>query len=307
MTDGASRTALGTALMRAAHTRLDRPRLLDDPWGDVLVGADEKAAIHARILAAADAGTRARLAALGSAETVIDVVLRRHPTYPGVILRSRCAEDALADAVARGVGQYVLLGAGFDSFILRQPDFARRLTIFEVDQPATQAMKRRRLAECGIAVPENVRFVAADLAAEPLAAALARGGFAADVPAFFSWLGVTAYLTRAANEATLAAIAAAAAPGSEVVFTYVDARVFDAGSALFDRMRADRAAEGEPWLSGFDPTTLAADLRALGLELVEDLDGAALAARWCAGRTDGVVPGGAGRVARARVPQRGGA
>jgi O-methyltransferase involved in polyketide biosynthesis len=113
---GASRTALSAALMRAVHTRLDRPRLIDDPWGDRLVSAEEKAALSQRILESAGPEARARLEALASPQAVIDAALRAHGTYGGVILRSRYAEDALEAAVAKGVRQYVLLGAGFDSF-----------------------------------------------------------------------------------------------------------------------------------------------------------------------------------------------
>lgn len=295
----ASRTALAAALMRAVHTRLDRPRVIDDPWGEVLVSDEEKAAMRRRVVADASAETRARLEALGSDQAVLDAVLHRHPTYGGVVLRTRYAEDALAAAVARGVRQYVLVGAGLDSFCVRQPPFARGLEIFEVDQPASQALKRERLA--GVAVPANVRFVAADLAHEPLGAALARAGFAPHVPAFFSWLGVTIYLPRAANVATLRAIAASAAPGSELAFTYIDQRALDARIPALEARRAQRAERGEPWISGFDPTTLAAELRGLGLALVEDLSGAELTARYCAGRRDGLAAGGVGHVARAQV------
>lgn len=182
------------------------------------------------------------------------------------------------------------MGAGFDSFIVRQPAFARDLAIVEIDHPATQALKRRRLDECGVPVPPNVRFVAADLAAEPVADVLGRAGVSRTAPAFFAWLGVTVYLSRDANRATLAAIAAASAPGSELVFTYVDARVLD-------RLRAHRAAPDEPWVSGFDPASLPSGLAALGLRLVEDLDGTALAARYAGA----LVPGRAGHVARAEV------
>lgn len=295
----ASRTALAAALMRAIHTRLDRLRVIDDPWGDRLVSADEKAELAQRIRAEANPDSRARLDALGSDRDVIDAALRRHPSYGGVVLRTRWAEDALADAVAHGARQYVLVGAGLDSFCVRQPDFAHALDVFEVDHPASQALKRERLA--GVALPANVRFVAANLAEEDLRTALARAGFRSDVPAFFSWLGVTVYLTRAANEATLRAIASSAAPGSEVVFTYIDQRALGAGAPELEARRTQRAALGEPWLSGFDPTTLATDLRALGLALVEDLDGRALTARYCVGRTDGLAAAGIGHVARARV------
>ena len=303
MTDGsASRTALSTALMRAAHTRNDRPQLIDDPWGDTLVSPAEKTALYRRILAGARPQTRAKFEALGSQQAVIDVALRAHPTYGGVVVRTRYAEDALEAAVTRGARQYVLIGAGFDSFIVRQPLFARDIAIFEIDHPATQAMKRERLETCGAAVPPNVRFVPADLAAESLASVLARCGFSRIVPGFFSWLGVTIYLTRETNLATLAGIAESSAPASEVVFTYIDQRALEEGASdTMGRMRAARAAENEPWVSGFDPTTLADDVRALGLELVEDLGSSGLSERYLAERTDGLLLGGAGHIARARV------
>ena len=303
MTDGsASRTALSTALMRALHTRKDRARLIDDPWGDTLVSPAEKTALYRRILAGARPETRVKFEALGSEQPVIDIALRAHPSYGGVIVRTRYAEDALEAAVQRGVRQYVLIGAGFDSFIVRQPLFARDIAIFEIDHPATQAMKRERLEACGAAIPPNVRFVPADLAAESLASVLARCGFSRIVPAFFSWLGVTIYLTRETNLATLAGIAESSAPGSEVAFTYIDQRALEEGASdTMGRMRAARVAENEPWVSGFDPTTLADDVRALGLELVEDLGSSGLRERYLAERTDGLLLGGAGHIARARV------
>jgi len=303
MTDGsASRTALSTALMRALHTRKDRPQLIDDPWGDTLVDPAEKTALYRRILAGARPETRVKFEALGSERAVIDIALHAHPSYGGVVVRTRYAEDALEAAVQRGVRQYVLVGAGFDSYIVRQPPFAREVAIFEIDHPATQTMKRERLDACGAAIPPNVRFVPADLAAESLASVLARCGFSRTVPAFFSWLGVTIYLTRETNLATLAGIAESSAPGSEVVFTYIDRRALEDGSSdTMARMRATRAAENEPWVSGFDPSTLADDVRALGLEVVEDLGSAGLSERYVAGRTDGLLLGAAGHIARARV------
>ena len=301
----ASRTALTAALMRAVHARLDRPPLIDDPWGDRLVSAAERAALRRRILAEADPATRGRLEALGSDEALLDAVLRAHPTYGGVILRSRYAEDVLEAVVGHGVRQYVLVGAGLDSFSVRQPPFARALEIFEVDQPASQALKRRRLAEAGVRVAGNVHFAAADLRREPLGAALARAGFSGAVPAFFSWLGVTIYLSRDANLATLRAIATSSAPGSELVFTYIDQRVLDGRrSPALEQMRTKRAALGEPWLSGFDPTELAAELEPLGLVLLENMNGRELTARYCAGRTGGLSAGVAGHVARVRVTTR---
>jgi methyltransferase (TIGR00027 family) len=229
--------------------------------------------------------------------------LRNHPGYGSVIVRTRYTEDALASAVARGASQYVILGAGFDSFALRRPAFARDVDVFEVDHPGTQGFKRARLAACGIAVPDRLRFVAADLAQEDLGTVLAAGGFDGSRPAFFSWLGVTAYLTRAANLATLRAIARAAARGSELVFTYIDAIEFTPGEGTGELagVRGAVAAIGEPMVCGFDPAAIGGDLRECGLTLVEDLDGDALRERCCAGRADGLRPTRTMHVARAAV------
>jgi len=297
-----SRTALTAALMRALHTRRDPPPLIHDPWGDRLVSAGETAALARRALDGAAPGTRLRLETLGSPEAILDRVLRAHPTFGGVILRTRFAEDALERAAARGIRQYVLVGAVFDSFLARQPPFARALELFEIDHPATQAMKRQRLAACAVEIPSNVHFVAADLSREPLAAVLQRCGFSGSVPAFFSWLGVTVYLSRDANLSTLRGIATVSAPGSEVVFTYIDQRALEGhGSSELEKIRTRLAARGEPWISGFDPVTLARELAALGLDRVEDLGSRELSRRYCAARTDGLSPGPSGHIARARV------
>jgi methyltransferase (TIGR00027 family) len=279
-------TAMGTALMRAAHTRLDRPRLIDDLWGDRLILDDERDA----------------MLAIGGAED-LDTALRAHPSYGTVILRTRYAEDALADAVARGVHQYVVVGAGMDSFALRRPPFARDLEIFEVDHPTTQEFKAGRLAGCEIPLPPGLHLVAADLGETGLDAALASSSFRGDRPAFFSWLGVTTYLTREANLATLGAIASCAPAGGELVFSYIDQRLLDSDGehGPMQQARAQVASVGEPWVSGFDPNQLLDDLRSTGLELVEDLGPEELGARYCAGRTDGLNPSPGSHIAHARI------
>ncbi len=279
-------TAMGTALMRAIHTRLDRPALINDPWGDQLILAEERDAM---------------LAVAGAED--LDAALREHPSYGTVILRTRYAEDALAAAVERGVRQYVIVGAGMDSFALRRPPFAQDLAIFEIDHPATQEFKVRRLADCGIALPPDLHLVATDLSETGVDTALAPSSFRSDRPAFLSWLGVTPYLTREANLATLRAIASCAPAGSDLVFTYTDQCVFDrdAEPSPVQEARAALASAGEPWISGFDRDQLAGDLRGAGLELVEDLGPEELDARYCANRADGLSPSPSAHVARARV------
>jgi methyltransferase (TIGR00027 family) len=282
----ASITAIATALMRAAHTRLDDPRLIDDPWGDRLIFAGEREAMRAG----------------GGGGEDADATLRAHPSYGTVIMRTRYAEDMLAAAVASGVRQYVIIGAGLDSFALRRPAVARELEIFEVDHPDTQRFKAERLAACEIPSPD-AHLVAADLSATRLDAALASSPFRSGEPAFFSWLGVTTYLTREANLATLAAVAACASPGSELVFSFTDQAAFDSPGKheRLQRARSRVAAIGEPWISGFHPERLAEDLHGVGLLLVEDLGPQELQARYCSARSDGLGASPGAHVARARI------
>jgi methyltransferase (TIGR00027 family) len=253
--------------------------VIQDPWGDRLVPPDIR-------------------------ETLPDELLARSPAFANVITRTRYTEDALKDAVARGAQQYVLIGAGLDSFGLRMPDFAQRLDIFELDHPATQELKLRRIRECGIAVSPSVHFVAVNFAEQSVADALASSSFRGDRVSFFSWLGVTMYLTHEANLATLKSVAACAPPASELVFTYMNEKVFASKSESFLAFTQRVAAMGEPFLSGFDPRTLAQELSACGFELLEDLNGEQVNARF--GRSDWDIPGrpSQSHIARARTVDR---
>jgi methyltransferase (TIGR00027 family) len=277
-------TAMGTSLMRAAHARFDEPVLLDDRWGERLVLEGDRGALR----------TPPEGGDWYSA-------LRRHPSYGNVILRARYTEDALERAVAEGVRQYVIVGAGLDSFALRRPSWAAELEVFEVDHPATQRFKRQRLGEAGEREPPELHFIAADLGEVTLDRALAGSTFDPSSPTFFAWLGVTPYLTREANLSTLAAIARVGrGDGSELVFSYLDQRVFDRGDwperAL--RVREAVAAAGEPWVSGFEPAELDGLLGGVGFELVENLGPDELSAMY---RDSGLTPSRSSYIARAHV------
>jgi methyltransferase (TIGR00027 family) len=275
MTDASpSRTAAGVAWLRAAHQILDDPpRILDDPGIVALLGPAAVERLRAERARAQTPGARA---------------LRAH-----VVLRSRFAEDRLALAVARGVRQYIVLGAGYDTFIVRQPAWARKLRVVEVDRPVTQAEKRARLAAAGIDDADNVEFAGVDFEHETLADGLARHGIRLDVPSFFSWLGVTMYLSEPAIDAVLGTVAGCPA-GSEIVFTFAQPR--GAGGAV-ERVAssgptlAERAASvGEPWLTYFEPESLERKLRGFGFGSVEFLTPEEAAVRYFAGRSDGLPP-----------------
>jgi methyltransferase (TIGR00027 family) len=266
--------------MRAVHSRFDPAPLFNDTWGDRLVPESAQAALRKHAI---DRMGGAMAAGPDTGVKALDLGLRSNAAYADVILRSRYTEDALKLAVARGITQYVIIGAGFDSFICRRPAWAEGVTVIEVDHPPTQRLKRARLEACGVALPSSVEFVEADLSMEALGIALARSSFQADRLTFFSWLGVTMYLTREANLISLQSIATCAPAGSELVFTYVDEAIFCPDHPVdesFRRLESTVSAAGEAFLSGFDPRTINDLLLEARLSLIEDLDGNQAVARY---------------------------
>jgi methyltransferase (TIGR00027 family) len=239
----ASKTAIGVAMLRAAHQLLDgEPRILDDTVVVRLLGADREA----RIRAGADAFREPRAMAL-----------RAH-----VLLRSRFAEERLRDAVGRGVTQLLMLGAGLDTFAYRQPVWARALRIYEVDHPASQGVKRAWLDAAGIALPPNLTFAPIDFEHDTLQAGLQRAGFDPAAMTFVSCLGVLVYLTADAI-ADLFAFVARLPAQSECAFTFGGTR----GPEEPGRTSlAARAADvGEPWVSGMEIEDVVAVLARAGL------------------------------------------
>ena len=296
---GASSTAIGTALMRAIHTRLDPEPLIDDPWADRLVPESARAAYRDAAIAklASERGEQAP----ATPDAALDAMLLAGSGFTNVIVRARYTEDALRDSIARGTRQYVIVGAGFDSFALRAPSFAREVAVFEIDRPATQALKRRQIDQCGVSAPPSLHFIAADLGNDDLATTLARSAYRSDLPAFFSWLGVTMFLTRDANLETFRSIARCSAAGSELVFTYLDNRIFVSPSERFRKMQESVRSVGEPFRSGFDPERLAEDLREVGWDLIQDVVEAQLVERYSRSGRDFMVPMEHSHIALARV------
>jgi methyltransferase (TIGR00027 family) len=274
-----SRTARGAALQRAAHQLLEEPHVFDDPLALRIFGAE---------------GVRW----LGS-----NLDTYRTPQSRGMraflVMRSRFAEDELARAYERGVRQYVVLGAGLDTFAYRNP--YRRLKVFEVDHPSTQAWKRGRLREQSIEVPASAVFAPVDFETQTLADGLKAAGFRADRPAFFSWLGVTIYLSREAVAGTLRTIAGV--KGSQVVFDFAPppATLGEAERRSHEASAANVARAGEPWIGYYSPGPLADQLRSTGFSLAHYLGAEEMNQRYFRGRTDGFRVYGSGRMMSAQV------
>ena len=272
-----SRSALSVASLRAVHALLDEPLILSDPIALPLLGAPTEAALRADPFALNDPLSRGLRAAL--------------------VARSRFVEDELASCVAAGVRQYLVVGAGLDTFAYRHPYRDEGLRVFEVDHPGTQRWKQRLLAEAGIAVPASLTFVPADFERDDLASALRQAGFRADQAACVGWMGVTMYLTADAVAATLRTVAGFAA-GSRLCFDYrVPVAMLNPVDRVIGEVMEQRvAALGEPWLSAFDPAELQRQLLELGFRTAESATPDALNARYFARRKDGLRVGGGVRL-----------
>jgi len=272
--DQASETAVAAARLRAAHQVLDaEPLVLNDPVSIGLVPDSSEIELRAKA-------------------EIFDSRFMRI-LRAGFVARSRIAEDALARAVDEAATQLVLIGAGFDTFPYRQPDWARSLRIFEVDHPATQNAKRE-LLEARLAIPpENLTFCPVDFESDDLRSALAGAGLDATDRTFFTWLGVVPYLTRAAIEATLTSIRRCAGRGA-VVFSYVpsDQSLASDDAEVVRIASAASANRGEPWLTRFEPESLETLLASLDYPEIEHHDPSELAAFFAPERPDGLpIPG----------------
>lgn len=262
-------TAVRVALWRALHLEVDSPpHVFEDEVGVKLVAPDED--------------WRSRP----------DMSPFTRPFRASILARARFIEDLVEERAARGIGQYVILGAGLDTFAQRRPELASRMLVFEIDQPGPQAWKRQRLVELGFGVPSFLRFVSVDFeAGDAWWERLAAADFDSGRPAVVASTGVSMYLTQDAVAAMLRQVAALA-PGSTLALSFMlpiemtDPEV----RPSIERAAAGARANGTPFLSFFTPTEMLTLARNAGFSGVQHVSAAALAERYFAGRTDGLRP-----------------
>ena len=291
-------TAMLMAMYRAAHLLWDDPpKIFEDMYALRLSGCDSEAALRAQL---------DQIDAQGARSTSPDfaLTLRRYLTAT-VVMRSRYLEDAVDQALGRGVSQYVILGAGLDSFAYRRSDLARVLRVFEVDHPASQVWKRTRLQQAGIELPPNLSLVPVDFEKRSLIDSLRMCGYRTDAPGLFSWLGVTMFLTSDAIFSTLRTIAALP-PGTEIIFQYsVPKEVVDEeAQQMLAVMMSQAASHDEPLQSFFKPEQLRKQVCDLGFAEVSDLGADEARERYFRGRPDDLRPLGSQHFMRARVGRR---
>jgi methyltransferase (TIGR00027 family) len=262
-------TAVRVALWRALHVEVDAPpHVFEDRVG--------------LQLAAPEDGWQSRP----------DMSPFTRPFRASIVARARFIEDLVAEQVARGVAQYVILGAGLDTFVQRRPELASQILVFEIDRPGPQAWKRERLVELGFGIPSYLRFVPVDFeAGDAWRERLAASGFDSQKPAIVASTGVSMYLTRDAIVATLREIAALAA-GSTLAMSFmlpIEMADPDVRPGI-ERAAAGARANGTPFLSFFMPAEMLTLARDAGFKEVRHVSAAALAERYFAGRTDGLRP-----------------
>jgi methyltransferase (TIGR00027 family) len=264
-------TAVRVALWRAMHVEVDgAPHVLEDVIGLALVDPDDGWRDRGDMHPDGTRGFRA-----------------------SIVARARFIEDLVAEQADIGVAQYVILGAGLDTLAQRRPELGARIRIFEVDQPGTQAWKRDRLVELGFGVPCWLRLVPIDFeSGESWWDGLVAAGFAADRPAVVVSTGVSMYLTKEANAATVRQLAAALAPRSTVAMTFLlpIELVDEADQAGLEMSSRGASASGTPFISFYSPAEMLDVARDAGFRDVRHVSSGALADRYFAGRADGLRP-----------------
>ncbi|MCP3944017.1 MAG: class I SAM-dependent methyltransferase [Desulfobacteraceae bacterium] len=281
--DRPSLTAHQTAIMRAAHQLLDNPIIFKDPIALSIIGTQGASDIHSR---------------KRKFNTRLSCYLRAI-----VVARSKFVEEELSLAIKRGVRQYVILGAGLDTFAYRNQYSVDGLKVFEVDYPATQAWKRQQLNAAKIPIPKSLTFTPIDFEKQTLENRLLKVGFKTNEPSFFSWLGVTMYLTRETMMTTLKYISSSTPADSQIVFDYIiSPSSQNIIRRLGFRLLAHRLAViGEPLQNFFDPNLLVKDLKTIGFTQVEDIGPKDINTRFFNNRADKLRVGVFGHLMKAQL------
>lgn len=283
-----SRTAILAAWARVYHFAHEKRKIFADPLAHLFVSPAERDQFE-KLYIDAMAKLRPDIAALSvDRATLLRLTMRASVTPLIFLTRSRYIEDRLAEEIEQGIRQYVIIGAGFDTYAFRQPA-EDQLQVFELDHPGTQSLKRKRLADAGLVTPAHLHFVEVDLERESMATALENTPFDVKAPTFFAWAGVSYYLTHDAIKGTLSSVRSIAAGDSELIFDYLESDAFNPDKVV-DRIRFAMEAVrkmGEPWITGFEPAAIGSELSALGFTLIEDLSPAMLQELYFQDRSDG--------------------
>lgn len=287
--DQISKTAMGSAHVRAYHAMKDSPKIFDDFLAYRLLKEYEREAFEQFLAATLKSDDPVRASLFPDHATASAWMMQTMASVPISLCRTRYAEECLKEAVKQGVKQYVILGAGMDTFAFRYPEVLERIEVFELDHPKMQAFKLHRLTELGWENPVGLHFIPIDFMKESLVTVLKNSPYNPQALSFFSWVGVAMYLTREAVFEMLRSIVYVSPKGSMIIFDYLDPDAFIPQKAvprvyaMVDLLRK----VGESLMNtGFDPLTLAEELAHVGMRLYKDLSPLDIENRYFRGRTD---------------------
>ena len=285
MNNETSITARMSAFGRAYHTEHTKNTIFADTKARELMTDEEYGMIAAYILGGMDFFAPDKKDSFANKEEALTYLVNTQ-IAPTPLARAAFCEDALKAAVRTGTEQYVILGAGMDTFAFREPEFLRKYDVFEVDHPLTQEDKINRIRRAGWTVPDKLHFVPVDFTKDDLRTKLLEAGFSPKKKTFFSWLGVSMYLDRSSIEAMLQNIADLATDGSSLVFDYADAGLFHSDVKRVQNMLAMAKAGGEEMRSCFDQRSLEQMLSEHGFLVYELMNCNEIQQRYFSERTD---------------------
>ena len=268
MNNKASITALMSSFGRAFHAENEDHPVFADLFAKNLMTAEEYTAVQGYILGGAQFFEPEIDPAALQPKELLRRLVNVH-IAPSPLCRAAYTERALKTAVLAGTKQYVMLGAGMDTFAFRETEFLSKYRVFEVDHPLTQADKLERIARAGWTIPDDLAFVAVDFTKDSLTERLIAAGFDPSAKSFFSWLGVTYYLSAEAIDTTLSALSSLCADGSSLVFDYPDEDFFAAPEKRVQNTIMMAKAGGEPMRSSFSYSELETLLEKHGFLIYE--------------------------------------
>ncbi|MGN0107299.1 MAG: class I SAM-dependent methyltransferase [Hominilimicola sp.] len=250
MENKASITALMSAFAKAYHSENSNKPLFNDFMARALMTDEEYNMMRRYIIGGIDFFAPDKKDSFANEEEILKWIVETQ-LAPTPLARTKFCEDSLRTAVMTGTEQYVILGAGLDTFAWRGKELMQRLEVFEADHPMTQADKKKRIERAGLEMPQNLHFVSVDFSSDNLYDALIKNGFDKNKKTFFSWLGVSYYLAEKEINSFLKNISEFAADGSTLLFDFADEKLFTSKTKRVQNMIAMAAAGGEPMKSCF--------------------------------------------------------
>ncbi len=283
--DERSMTALISSFGRAYHFENDDPKIFSDALAGELITDDEYKKIAEYMVRGIDFFAPEKKDELLDQAEILKWIVQTQ-LAPTPLARARYCKEMLENAIETGIAQYVILGAGMDTSAYKNYDVLSKMSVFEVDHPDTQAFKKQRVEQAGLIAPENLHYVPVDFSEDNLGDELKRSGFIFERRTFFSWLGVSYYMTKEQNLNMFKTISSLVPKGSSIVFDYADENIFTSDLKRVRNMIAMAKASGEPMKSCYNYYELEKALEEAGFLIYEHLFTGEIEKRFFANRTD---------------------